>query len=65
MPLDPHQFVSKLFEHYSSDNYSNNESSEILDIIKPGRRVKLKGYSLTGSKMSIISDDSLFATGAV
>jgi len=23
---------------------ANNESSEVLDIIKPGRRVKVKGY---------------------
>jgi len=24
---------------------ANNESSEVFDIIKPGRRVKIKGYS--------------------
>jgi len=23
---------------------ANNESSEVFDIIKPGRRVKIKGY---------------------
>jgi len=36
---------------------ANNESSEVVDIIKPGRRVQIK---VTGSKMSITSDDSLF-----
>jgi len=37
---------------------ANNESSDVFDIIKPGRRIKIK---ITGSKMSITSDDSLFA----
>jgi len=41
--------------------FSNNESSEVFDIIQPGRRVKLK---VTGSKLSITSDDSLFTTGS-
>jgi len=40
--------------------YANNESSEVFDIIKPGRRVKIK---VTGSKMLITSDNSLFACG--
>jgi len=26
------------------DPVANNESSEVFDIIKPGRRVKIKGY---------------------
>jgi len=41
---------------------ANNESSEVFDIIKPGRRVNVK-LKVTGSKMSITSDDSdsLFA----
>jgi len=38
---------------------ANNESSKVLDIIKPGRRVKKK---VTGSKISITSEDSLFAS---
>jgi len=33
----------------------DNESSEVFDIIKPGRRVKI---NVTGSKMSITSNDS-------
>jgi len=28
----------------SPSRYANNESSEVFDIIKPGRRVKIKGY---------------------
>jgi len=39
---------------------ANNESWEVFDIIKPGRRIKIK---VTGSKVSITSDDSLFACG--
>jgi len=38
---------------------ANHESSEVFDIIQPGRSVKKK---VTGCKMSITSDDSLFAT---
>jgi len=38
---------------------ANNESSEVFDTIKPGRRVKI--IHVTGSKMSTTSDDSLFA----
>jgi len=37
---------------------ANNVSSEVFDIIKPGRRVKKK---VAGSKMTITSDDSLLA----
>jgi len=28
----------------SASRVANNESSEVFDIIKPGRRVKIKGY---------------------
>jgi len=42
--------------------FANNESSDVFDIIKPGRRVKKK---VTGSKMSKTSDDSLFATASL
>jgi len=41
---------------------ANNKSSEVFDIIKPGRRVKIK---VTGSKLSITSDDSLFAARSI
>jgi len=37
---------------------ANNESTEVVGIIKPGQRVELK---VTGSKMSTTSDDLLFA----
>jgi len=33
IPTQPHRLPS-----------ANNESSEVFDIIKPGRRVKIKGY---------------------
>jgi len=45
-----------------SQPYANNESSEVFDIIKAGRRVEIK---VTGSKISITFDDSLFASRTV
>jgi len=44
----------------SRQSLTDYESSEVFDIIKPGRRVKTKG---TGSKMSITTDDLVFAAG--
>jgi len=32
------------FDYYGRLPYANNESSEVFDIIKPGRRVKINGY---------------------
>jgi len=44
---------------------ANKKSSEVSNIIKPGRRVKIEGHTVTGSRISITFDDSLFACSGV
>jgi len=36
-------FINGLYARHCTPA-ANNESSEVFDIIKPGRRVKIKGY---------------------